>query len=65
MNDSVRTFENELGNAITVRVARQAISGVEGVALAIEGPTSMTELHITRREASVILEELVAFFAVQ
>lgn len=62
MNDSVQTFKNELGNAITVRVIDQVINGIDGVMLSIEGPTSKTDVHITRQEAKVILEQLQSFF---
>lgn len=62
MKDSVRAFKNELGNTITVRTADKTISGVDGILFSIEGPTSKTELHVTREEAKVIIEELAPFF---
>ncbi|OGG60013.1 hypothetical protein A3C89_03865 [Candidatus Kaiserbacteria bacterium RIFCSPHIGHO2_02_FULL_50_50] len=55
---SQKNFTNELGNAITVEVSAKEIEGVPGVLLYIEGPTSLTENHITRKEAEVIYEAL-------
>ena len=52
------TFPNELGNQITVQVAEKVINGVDGVSISIVGPTSDTEVHITRLEAKVLLEQL-------
>ncbi len=62
MKDPVRTFKNELGNTITVQAAEKAISGVDGILFSIEGPTSKTELHVTREEAKALIEELARFF---
>jgi len=55
---SQKNFTNELGNAITVEVSAKEIEGVPGVLIYIEGPTSLTENHITRKEAEVIYEAL-------
>jgi len=55
---SQKNFINELGNAITVEVSAKEIDGVPGVLIYIEGPTSLTENHITRKEAEVIYEAL-------
>ncbi len=55
---SKKTFTNELGNTITVQVFEKEIEGVPGILLAIAGPTSDTEIHITRLESRVVYEEL-------
>ena len=54
----MKTFSNELGNQITIDVSEKEISGVGGVSLSLVGPTSDTEIHITRLEAEVLLEQL-------
>lgn len=53
-----KKFINELGNEITVSVSEKEIDGVEGVLIFIGGPISSTEVHVTKEEAKVILEEL-------
>lgn len=53
-----RKFINELGNEISVSVSEKEIDGVEGILISIEGPTSSTEVHVTKEEAKVILQEL-------
>ena len=58
MELKTREFTNELGNAIQVRVSQEEVSGVPGICIYMAGPTSMTELMITRQEAEVVLEEL-------
>lgn len=50
MNKTI-TFINELGNEIIISVSSKEIEGVEGVLLSIEGPTSISENHITKKEA--------------
>lgn len=60
--DSSRNFKNELGNNITIEVSEQVLNGVEGVLVAIEGPTSRTDVHITRQEARVLLEQIQFLF---
>ncbi len=54
----MRKFINELGNEITVNVSEKPINDVGGVLIYMEGPTSVTENHITRAEAEILLEEL-------
>lgn len=54
----MKTFPNELGNEITIQVVEKVINGVDGVQISIAGPTSDTEVHITRLEAKVLLEQL-------
>jgi hypothetical protein len=56
--DGTKIFSNELGNTITVQVQEQVINGIDGVFITIEGPTSKTDLHITRAEAKVLFEQL-------
>jgi len=51
-------FINELGNTIKLHVSKKDIEGVDGVLMHIEGPTSDTDVHITRKEAEVLYEEL-------
>ncbi len=51
-------FTNELGNSIEVEVSKKEIEGVDGVLIYISGPTSLTENHVTRKEAEVIYEQL-------
>jgi len=53
------TFENELGNEILIQTEEAAIDGVPGVRLYIAGPSSNTEVRITRMEAVVLCEQLV------
>ncbi len=54
----MKSFINEVGNKISVEVTEQVINGVDGILIAIEGPTSQTEIHITRMEAKILLEQL-------
>lgn len=54
----MKRFTNELGNEITVKVTKKGIDGVEGIFISIEGPTSLSENHITKKEAVVLLEML-------
>lgn len=54
----MKRFTNELGNEITMDTAEKVINGIDGVLIDIEGPTSKTEVHITRMEAKVLLEQL-------
>ena len=51
-------FKNELGNEIEIQVSEKDIDTAEGILLSIAGPTSDTEIHITRLEAEVLHEEL-------
>lgn len=62
-------FTNELGNTITLSVVEKPIDGVQfstkrhmkhlpGVLISMEGPTSLSENHITRMEAEVLFEQL-------
>ena len=60
--DSSRNFKNELGNQISIQVIEQVINGVDGVLVSIKGPSSQTEMHITRLEAKILLEQLQAVF---
>lgn len=57
MIKSIR-FTNECGNTISIRVAEKEISSVEGILIEMAGPTSDTELHITKLEAKILYEEL-------
>lgn len=54
----IKNFINELGNEIQVQVTKKEIDGVPGVLLFIAGPTSDTEVHITKQEAEVLYQEL-------
>jgi hypothetical protein len=56
--DSSKTFTNELGNKISIEVLERVTNGVDGILIYIEGPTSNTEVHITRQEAQVLLKAL-------
>lgn len=58
MNYSEKVFTNELGNQIKIDVSEKEIEGVGGIFIEIEGPTSSTELHITKEEARVLYDEL-------
>lgn len=58
MKETKKHFYNELGNAIEIRVEDKEIDSVRGVLLTIIGPTSDTEVHITRQEAEVLFEQL-------
>ncbi|HEX8591509.1 MAG TPA: hypothetical protein VF696_02045 [Candidatus Paceibacterota bacterium] len=60
----MKTFTNELGNQITVEVVEMVINGVDGVLVRMEGPGSRTEMHITRVEARVLLEQMGACLSV-
>ena len=53
-----KKFINELGNEIVVSVKDKSIEGVDGILISISGPTSSTEVHVTKEEAKVILQEL-------
>lgn len=53
-----KIFANELGNTIHLQVVEKQLEGVAGIYIYIAGPTSATELHITRREAEVLHREL-------
>jgi hypothetical protein len=53
-----KQFTNELGNSIHVQVKSKEIEGVPGVVIAISGPHSSTENHVTQLEAEVICEQL-------
>ena len=55
---AVGSFINELGNRINVEVKTQDIDSYPGVLITIEGPTSISENHITRKEAEVLYERL-------
>ena len=61
MDTGIRTFQNELKNAVTVQVQDQVINGVDGVLISIEGPSSKMDMHVTRFEAKIILEQLKSF----
>lgn len=56
--DNSRVFVNELGNGIQLRVLEKDIEDIPGILIAIAGPTSDTELHITRGEAEILREQL-------
>lgn len=58
-----KVFVNELGNEITLSISEKDIDGVEGVLIEITGPTSDTEIHITKSEARTFFEELKSFLA--
>jgi hypothetical protein len=62
-------FVNELGNKITLQVTSKPIDGVQastkkpivgtpGILIVLEGPTSVSENHITRKEAEKLYEQL-------
>ncbi len=51
-------FINELGSEIDVEVSKKDINDIEGVLISISGPTSDTEVHVTRQEALVIYDRL-------
>lgn len=57
-----KKFINELGNEVTVSITEKSIKGVEGVLIFISGPTSDTEVLVTKKEAKVILQELSSLF---
>jgi len=59
----MKTFTNELGNEITITISEETIDRVEGVLIQIEGPTSISENHITRLEAEMLKSELDVFMA--
>ncbi len=52
-------FTNELGNTISVVVEQKEIEGIDGIYIAIAGPASEATLHITRKEAVVLSQQLV------
>ena len=54
----VRKFTNEHGNEIQIQVSRKEVDGTPGVHIFLAGPASDTEVHITRREAEILHEEL-------
>ena len=54
----MKSFTNEIGNKISIEVTEQVINGVDGILIAIEGPTSQTEVHVTRMEAKILVEQL-------
>jgi hypothetical protein len=54
----MRRFQNEIGNSIELEVVEKEISEVPGILISLSGPTSDTDLHITREEAKVLIEEL-------
>lgn len=58
MNKNSKDFTNELGNEIHLELSEEEIGGINGIKLFIAGPTSDTELHVTRIEAEVIHHEL-------
>lgn len=58
MNSTRKEFQNELGNLITIQTEGKEIAGQEGVLFAIEGIDSSTTVHITKKEAEVLLEQL-------
>ncbi len=49
---------NELGNTISLSVEQKEIAGIDGVNIAIEGPSSETTLHVTRMEAEMLVEQI-------
>lgn len=51
-------FINELGNTIKIESIKKEIENVEGIFFSIEGPTSTTEVHITKEEARVLKNKL-------
>ncbi len=51
-------FINELGNTIKIELTEKEIENVEGIFFSIEGPTSVTEVHITKEEARVLKNKL-------
>lgn len=62
-------FVNELGNRIRLAVSvrpidgvrsttKEAVKGAPGIFIELEGPTSLSENHITRMEAEKLYEEL-------
>lgn len=55
---SQKTFVNELGNEIKLSVSEKEVDNVSGVLVSIAGPSSDTEVHITKEEAKVLLREL-------
>ena len=64
-----RRFRNEIGNSITVTVEETEDTGTradsgedatfDAVRIVIEGPTSVAENTITRKEAEVLLSSLL------
>ena len=50
---------NEIGNSVTVHVSEKDISGVRGVLLSIIGPSSETDIHVTRLEAEAMRDQLI------
>jgi hypothetical protein len=64
-----RRFRNEIGNSITVAVEETEDTGTradsgedatfDAVRIVIEGPTSVSENTITRKEAEVLLSSLL------
>ncbi len=64
MADDIKTFKNELDNNIMVQVRDQVINGIEGVLISIEGPKSKMDMHVTRLEAKILLEQLSSFLRI-
>jgi regulator of replication initiation timing len=54
----MKEFTNELGNTIRIKITEEPISGIDGVLIKIEGPTSLTENHLTRMEAEKLRDAL-------
>ncbi|HEY0011202.1 MAG TPA: hypothetical protein VGB97_04860 [Candidatus Paceibacterota bacterium] len=54
----MKTFTNELGNKIIIETVEKVINGIDGILICIEGPASKTEIHVTRMEAKVLLDQL-------
>ena len=53
-----RNFQNELGNAVTVRAREEKISGIDGIIVSLVGSDSDTEFEVTRQEALEVLEAI-------
>lgn len=58
MKNIRKEFRNELGNLITIQSEGKGIAGQKGVLFAIEGTDSSTTVHITQKEAEILLEQL-------
>jgi hypothetical protein len=56
--EQYKEFINELNNSIKIKTAKTEVAGVPGVSISIIGPTSETEVLITRAEAGVLEEQL-------
>lgn len=51
-------FTNELGNEISISIEKKDIEGIDGLYIAIAGPTSETTLHVTLKEAQILAQLL-------